>query len=107
MGVSKNNGTPKTPQNDHLERPPLEFQALHRRDLAFVVFERYWSSNRCTMGDACNFAHSDTELREQPDLVPWLVGLDRREGLLKDPGFATWVFLGFHREVQLCSKGFS
>ena len=35
---------------------------------------RYWSSNRCTMGDACNFAHSDTELREQPDLVPRFVG---------------------------------
>ena len=44
----------------------------HRRDLP--PSSRYWSSNRCTMGDACNFAHSDTELREQPDLVPRCVG---------------------------------
>ena len=54
-----------------LERPSLEFQALHRLRRLRV---RYWSSNRCTMGDACNFAHSDTELREQPDLVPRFVG---------------------------------
>lgn len=40
-----------------------------RSTLKFTKMCKYWSSNRCTMGDACNFAHSDTELREQPDLV--------------------------------------
>ncbi|CAJ1362781.1 unnamed protein product [Effrenium voratum] len=30
---------------------------------------KYWSSNRCMMGESCNFAHSHQELRATPDLV--------------------------------------
>lgn len=40
-----------------------------RSTLKLTRMCKYWASNRCTMGDACNFAHSDQELREQPDLV--------------------------------------
>lgn len=40
-----------------------------RRTLRFTRMCRYWGSNRCMMGDTCNFAHSDDELRHAPDLV--------------------------------------
>ena len=56
---------------------------------------RYWSSNRCTMGDACNFAHSDRELREQPDLAPRLLVL----GEVFPVGFLRVFYLFFQREV--------
>ena len=40
-----------------------------RKTLRFTRMCMYWGSNRCRMGDDCNFAHSDSELRQAPDLV--------------------------------------
>ena len=30
---------------------------------------KYWASKRCFMGETCNFAHSEEELRPAPDLM--------------------------------------
>ncbi|CAK9080741.1 unnamed protein product [Durusdinium trenchii] len=30
---------------------------------------KFWVFNRCTLGEACTFAHSTCDLQEQPDLV--------------------------------------
>ncbi|CAK9043779.1 mRNA decay activator protein ZFP36 (Tristetraprolin) (TTP) (Zinc finger protein 36) (Zfp-36) [Durusdinium trenchii] len=40
-----------------------------RSTLKFTKMCKHWRSNRCTMGQSCNFAHSAAELRAQPDLV--------------------------------------
>lgn len=40
-----------------------------RTALRFTKMCKYWKSKRCMMGDECNFAHSRSELKEQPDLV--------------------------------------
>ena len=40
-----------------------------RTALRFTKMCKYWKSKRCMMGDECNFAHSKSELKEQPDLV--------------------------------------
>ena len=40
-----------------------------RDSLKYTRICKYWSSNRCKLGQDCNFAHSELELRDQPDLV--------------------------------------
>ena len=40
-----------------------------RDSLKYTRICKYWSSNRCKMGKDCNFAHSELQLRDQPDLV--------------------------------------
>ena len=40
-----------------------------RNTLKFTKMCKYWKSKRCTMGDACNFAHSSQEIRHAPSLV--------------------------------------
>ena len=40
-----------------------------RDSLKFTRMCKYWKINRCNLGDDCNFAHTDLELRDQPDLV--------------------------------------
>eukprot|EP00434_Breviolum_minutum_P013212 symbB.v1.2.011644.t1/scaffold789.1/size230748/5 len=40
-----------------------------RNTLKFTKMCKYWKSKRCTMGDACNFAHSSEEIRHAPSLV--------------------------------------
>ena len=40
-----------------------------RDSLKYTRICKYWSSNRCKLGKECNFAHSELELRNQPDLV--------------------------------------
>ena len=40
-----------------------------RDSLKYTRICKYWSSNRCKLGKDCNFAHSELELRDQPDLV--------------------------------------
>ena len=40
-----------------------------RDSLKYTRICKYWSSNRCKLGQDCNFAHSEHELRDQPDLV--------------------------------------
>jgi len=40
-----------------------------RDTLKYTRICKYWGSNRCKLGKDCNFAHSDLELRDQPDLV--------------------------------------
>ena len=40
-----------------------------RDSLKYTRICKYWSSNRCKLGKDCNFAHSEIELRNQPDLV--------------------------------------
>eukprot|EP00438_Fugacium_kawagutii_P027010 Skav232508 [mRNA] locus=scaffold1096:262394:271884:+ [translate_table: standard] len=42
---------------------------LPRSELKFTKMCRHWIAGRCKMGQSCNFAHSDLELREQPDLI--------------------------------------
>mmetsp|Transcript_32384 Transcript_32384/g.60968 ORF Transcript_32384/g.60968 Transcript_32384/m.60968 type:complete len:238 (+) Transcript_32384:67-780(+) len=45
-------------------------QMKETRDaLKFTRLCKYWSANRCNLGADCNFAHSEHELRNQPDLV--------------------------------------
>mmetsp|Transcript_55307 Transcript_55307/g.67760 ORF Transcript_55307/g.67760 Transcript_55307/m.67760 type:complete len:189 (+) Transcript_55307:54-620(+) len=39
-----------------------------RNTLKFTKMCRYWRSNRCHMGQQCNFAHSVGELRQAPSL---------------------------------------
>ncbi|CAE7265608.1 moe-3 [Symbiodinium necroappetens] len=40
-----------------------------RDSLKYTRICKYWSSNRCKLGKECNFAHSELELRNQPDLI--------------------------------------
>ncbi|CAL1167916.1 unnamed protein product [Cladocopium goreaui] len=40
-----------------------------RSELKFTKMCRHWIAGKCNMGQSCNFAHSDLELREQPNLV--------------------------------------
>mmetsp|Transcript_22101 Transcript_22101/g.36492 ORF Transcript_22101/g.36492 Transcript_22101/m.36492 type:complete len:116 (+) Transcript_22101:70-417(+) len=40
-----------------------------RNTLKFTQMCRYFRSNRCHMGNQCNFAHSSEELRKPPSLV--------------------------------------
>eukprot|EP00435_Cladocopium_sp_Y103_P017350 s979_g4.t1 len=40
-----------------------------RSELKFTKICRHWIAGKCNMGQSCNFAHSDLELREQPNLV--------------------------------------
>ena len=40
-----------------------------RDALKFTRMCKYWKVNRCNLGADCNFAHSEVELRDQPDLV--------------------------------------
>ena len=37
--------------------------------LKFTRMCKYWKANRCHLGAECSFAHSDLQLRDQPDLV--------------------------------------
>ena len=40
-----------------------------REVLKFTRMCKYWKVNRCHLGADCNFAHTESELRDQPDLV--------------------------------------
>ena len=40
-----------------------------RQVLKFTRMCKYWNTNRCNLGAECSFAHSESELRDQPDLV--------------------------------------
>lgn len=43
--------------------------SVPRSELKFTKMCRHWIRGKCDMGESCNFAHSDLELREQPNLV--------------------------------------
>ncbi|CAE7325375.1 Zfp36 [Symbiodinium natans] len=40
-----------------------------REILKFTRMCKYWQANRCTLGADCKFAHSELQLKSQPDLV--------------------------------------
>ncbi|CAJ1356434.1 unnamed protein product, partial [Effrenium voratum] len=47
---------------------PLQMAQV-QETLRFTRMCKYFRSNRCNLGTNCNFAHSQDEMRDQPDLV--------------------------------------